>query len=322
MRCLRYIQQLTFCYSHPVQARYALTAFTILLGALSSAGSVGVSICVERDWTKAMCGADALALGRMNAVMRRIDLLCLMLAPIASGLLMTYAGLFPAVVIISVYNAVAWMPEIRMLQIAQRHSAALRLLKYSPSSMTSDDPAIATVVVTDVQQQQKASAAAILWSAVRAPVVNLVTGWSTYIRQPVLLPAVALAMLYFTVLSLGFMMTAYVKHQGLTEVVVSIFRAAGALTGILATFLYPWLQKRLGILTIGMLGICHQLLCLLVAVLPVLLYHMGLPGGWSQLGLLYCTLTGVALSRTGLWLFDLCVSQLLQDEVEHSELGE
>jgi iron-regulated transporter 1 len=293
-----------------------------MLGALSSAGSVGVSICVERDWTKAMCGSDTLALARVNSVMRRIDLLCLMLAPIASGLLMTYAGLFPAVVIITAYNAVAWMPEVKMLQVAQRHSAPLRQLKNAPSSMASDDPDIAAAVESDAQQQHKASAAAILWSAAKAPVVNLITGWSTYIRQPVLLPAVALAMLYLTVLSLGFLMTAYVKHQGLTEVVVSIFRAAGAVTGILATFLYPWLHKRLGILTTGLLGMCYQLLMLLVAVLPVLLYQLGVPGSWSQQALLYCTLAGVALSRTGLWLFDLCVSQLLQDEVGHSELGE
>jgi iron-regulated transporter 1 len=290
------------------QARVALTALTIGLGALSSAGSIGISICVERDWTKALCGADAAALAQMNSVMRRIDLLALMLAPILSGLLMSYCSMLLAVVAIACYNAAAWLPEARLLRAAQRRSAELQAPKRESYEQLGGGP--------------PKSAAASVKAALAAPVSNLLSGWGTYMRQPVLLPAVALAMLYFTVLSLGFLMTAFVKRMGLSELSVSLFRAAGALTGILATYTWPWLHSRLGILPAGAVGIGCQLLCLLPGVLPVLSYQAGgRGGGAAPAALLYVMMAGLAASRTGLWTFDLCVSQLLQDEVAQAELG-
>ncbi len=297
-------------WPRPPQARVALTALTIGLGALSSAGSIGISICVERDWTKALCGSDDAALARMNAVMRRIDLLSLMLAPILSGLLMSYAGMLVAVGAIAAYNTAAWLPEARLLAAAQRRSPELQAPKRGAAGYEQLDAGPGK------------SAAGALAGALAAPFTNLASGWGTYLRQPVLLPALALAMLYFTVLSLGFLMTAYVKRSGLSELVVSLFRAAGALTGILATFVYPALHSRLGILRAGAVGIGYQLLCLLLGVLPVFFHQAGVrSSGASPAALLYVMMGGLAASRTGLWLFDLCVSQLLQDEVAPAELG-
>ena len=51
---------------------------------------------------------------------------------------------------------------------------------------------------------------------------------------------------YDQVLSLGFLMTSYLKWCGLTEAEVSIYRGIGAITGLLATFVYPTLRKQMG----------------------------------------------------------------------------
>jgi hypothetical protein len=51
---------------------------------------------------------------------------------------------------------------------------------------------------------------------------------------------------YMTVLSLGFLMSSYLKWSGLTEAEVSVYRGVGAITGLIATFLYPWLRRVLG----------------------------------------------------------------------------
>ena len=48
-----------------------------------------------------------------------------------------------------------------------------------------------------------------------------------------------------TVLSLGFLMSSYLKWSGLTEAEVSVYRGVGAITGLIATFLYPWLRRML-----------------------------------------------------------------------------
>ena len=71
-------------------------------------------------------------------------------------------------------------------------------------------------------------------------------GWATYFRQSVWPAALALALLYLTVLSLGLLMTAYLKWQGMTEAVLSLYRGAGAVSGLLATVTFPPIHKVAG----------------------------------------------------------------------------
>lgn len=103
-----------------------------------------------------------------------------------------------------------------------------------------------------------------------APPDSCTSGWSTYAKQPVLLANLSLALLYMTVLSLGFLMTSYLKWSGLSEAEIGAFRGVGAVTGIAATAVYPSLQRRLGAVRVGAAGVYYQLSCLLLGVVPVL----------------------------------------------------
>jgi hypothetical protein len=47
-------------------------------------------------------------------------------------------------------------------------------------------------------------------------------GWSLYFKQQMWLAALSLALLHLTVLSLGLLMTAYLKWQGLSEAELSL----------------------------------------------------------------------------------------------------
>jgi hypothetical protein len=60
------------------------------------------------------------------AVMRAIDLSCLMLSPLVAGVLMTYGGPAPAIGAIAGYSLLAWLPEIWLAAAAQRRAPALR----------------------------------------------------------------------------------------------------------------------------------------------------------------------------------------------------
>lgn len=85
------------------------------------------------------------------------------------------------------------------------------------------------------------------------------SGWAAYFHQSTLLPGLALALLYFSVLSLGSLMTSYLAWQGLSEATLSLFRAVGALSGLLATVVFPPLQHcGLGLVGAGALGISWQ----------------------------------------------------------------
>jgi hypothetical protein len=61
-----------------------------------------------------------------TAGMRAVDLSCLLLAPLMSGLLMTYAGLGWAVGAILACNSVAVLPEMALLRAAYSRSQGLR----------------------------------------------------------------------------------------------------------------------------------------------------------------------------------------------------
>ncbi len=71
-------------------------------------------------------------------------------------------------------------------------------------------------------------------------------GWGTYFQQRLWPAALALALLYLTVLSLGLLMTAYLKWQGMSEAELSLYRGAGAVSGLLSTVVFPTIHKRTG----------------------------------------------------------------------------
>lgn len=65
----------------------------------------------------------------VHAGMRAVDLACLMLAPGAAGVLMTYTGITTSILVISAWNLIAWLPECYLLVCAQH---AFPTLRYGP----------------------------------------------------------------------------------------------------------------------------------------------------------------------------------------------
>jgi len=99
-----------------------------------------------------------------------------------------------------------------------------------------------------------------------------------------------------------------------------ICRRFGALSGVLATLTFPALQHTASLVATGAGAIWLQLACLLVATVPAVASLLGLAVG--SRAVLLCLVWGLVLSRFGLWTFDLAVNQLIQESVEHSQLGE
>jgi iron-regulated transporter 1 len=276
--------------------RAVLACVVVASGAFAGVGASGSSLSVEREWTKALHADDAAALTTLNARMRAVDLSCLLLAPIAAAGLLQLAGPPVAVLCFAVYNAVVYWPECRLLSAAQAASPALQQPR-APAPAPAGTAATASVSAT----------------------AGLRGTWAVYARQPVFPAAVALALLYLTVLSLGFLMTAYLHWCGVHDVVIAIFRAVGAATGLSATAAFPPAARATRLPVIAAAAVAFQLLWLLIGVLPV-----SFSSGSASLPappLLRLLMASIAISRAGLWMADLAVSQLLQDGVSAAELG-
>lgn len=69
---------------------------------------------------------------------------------------------------------------------------------------------------------------------------------SNFMIQAVFPACLVLAMLYLNVLSLGILMTGYLKWKGMTEATLSVFRGLGAIAGLSATFAFPALHGGIG----------------------------------------------------------------------------
>ncbi|KAK9837511.1 hypothetical protein WJX81_007687 [Elliptochloris bilobata] len=273
---------------------WGCNAATVLFGAASSLFALGSSLAVEREWPKVLCGGDSAALSRLNSGMRRIDLSCLIVSPIGVGLLMTYAGTRAAILAVLAWNLAAWVPECLLAAHAVHRCDALQ----QPKAATGAEPGPA-----------------------KGSLRRMWRSWATYAQQPTAPAAAALALLYCTVLSLGLLMTAYLRWLGLAEAELSLWRGAGALAGIGATFAYPRLHAAVGVEASGALGIWLQLACLLAAVAPAALARLGWAQPGASVAVARALVAALAASRAGLWLFDLAVGQMLQERVLPQELG-
>lgn len=58
--------------------------------------------------------------------MRRIDLCCLLLAPVVVGGLMTYVSIRAAILLLAGWNLAAWLPECWLLQYVHDAHPALQ----------------------------------------------------------------------------------------------------------------------------------------------------------------------------------------------------
>jgi iron-regulated transporter 1 len=77
------------------------------------------------------------------------------------------------------------------------------------------------------------------------------------------------------------------------------------LTGLLGTLLMPLLESHIGLVRAGLWSISFELCCLLPAMLAFFI-GTGVYGEHGPVGNQVLLFGGIAMSRVGLWSFDLC----------------
>lgn len=134
-----------------------------------------------------------------------------------------------------------------------------------------------------------------------------------YFRHPAFLPSFALSLLYFTVLSFSGQMITYLISVGYTSWYVGIARVGSSIFEISATWAAPYLMKKIGVVRAGIWSLAWQMACLAGA----LGWYFSSPEGMGMAtnSVLAATglAVGVALSRVGLWGYDLSAQNIIQD---------
>lgn len=362
---------------------YCLQGLIILFNIISKLSSMAAKIAIERDWiiVIAKSAYDASdeegknlrsekkvenrrdfkhELASINATVRRIDLFTAILSPLVAGLIMSFFNFSPrlngtvvSAIFFGIWNIISFLIEYGLLASVYRSVPELEKPKVIKNADEKDKNKILKFISS--------------FKKIRH-------GWAEYFSQGlVLIPSLALSVLYLTVLSFDGITIGYAKSQKLTETTISLFQGVGSIMGILGTIAFPLFHNRFKIYLpyIGFIGSLFQ-----VSLLSICFISIWLPGSPFTLANQYLStqinrcndsfaktmtnfanessfvdnsslfvfdstgtnriffespcyvytsvivlLSGMALSRFGLWLTDLVIHQIIQESVDEKKRG-
>lgn len=127
----------------------------------------------------------------INSVVRRIDLSCKLLAPVFSGLVISFVSAQASAAVLALWNVASVGVEYWLFVSVYRGVPALS----ESNRVRAADAAAAALPSPDGRATDwRARLTEQLW------IIPCWESWAVYVRQDVALPGVALAILYFTVL--------------------------------------------------------------------------------------------------------------------------
>ncbi|KAF3651003.1 Solute carrier family 40 member 1 [Capsicum annuum] len=354
-----------------------LMAFISLVSLINISGAVGVlstlagTILIEREWVVVISeGHPPGLLTKMNSIIRRIDLICKLFAPVVTGFIISFVSLTASAMTLALWNIISVCLEYWLLTsvysgIPALRESSLRRVSRSLPEHSDLSPAISHEQKSSLHSDEIGfEQSENLWRKIIDSISRLpcLSAWKVYLQQDVVLPGLALALLFFTVLSFGTLMTATLEWEGIPAYVIGIARGVSATIGIAATFLYPILESHISTLRTGLWSIWSQEImgssrgnnplqkcrvrlrarplwsrpsldsvcsgsssapgfpllkelkswtCLLICVASIWVHTKFLSA--------FMLMAGVAVSRLGLWMFDLSVIQQMQDHVPESD---
>jgi len=242
-------------------------------------------------------------LARTNMIFQTIDLGCKTMAPIFVGLLIEFAGLAATATVLSVWNVCSAIVEYILMSMIFKEYPTLRKLKKVSGERAN--------ILTKIQST---------WH-----------GWKLYMTHPTRNAGLSLAFLYMTVLAFGNVLWAYSLLQCVTEYVLSILVGVAALNGIMGSIAFPWLRKHFSVECAGQVGqlslLAALIFCVISVFLPGSLWRKPIPKSEDPVTAcpepysIFTLLIGVVASRFGVWLSDIAVTQIQQQEVKEEIRG-
>ena len=257
----------------------------------------------------------------MNAVFRTIDLATLSLAPLSAGLVFDFVSTSAAAYFIAAWNLVSVIFEYLLLKAIYQEFPQLAHKKIFEQDATNS-----------AADSKSSNACTKLLDGGRA--------WILYMKYSVRNAGFGLACLYMTVLGFDNITYGFCLQQCVTESILGALVGVSAIFGVSGSIMFPFLRKWLGLAKTGMVGFS-----LLIGTLTMCLVSIWLEGSpfdphYFQASSNVTTLVqdleecsvssylsvsilmaGIISARFGLWISDLTVTQILQENVQEEHRG-
>merc|ERR1711962_375923 len=302
-----------------------IIVFVFLAALIAALASNGAKIVIEKDWLVIIAYKDEERLAKLNSIFRTIDLSCLTLAPVLAGLMFSYVNYVVAAVVIGAWNIFSVILEYRLLL-----SIYLDYPELSGKTLLED---CSTEPGFGINCQL-------------SKITGAYRGWVSYLRHDIAFAGLGLALLYMTVLGFDSITWSFILLQCVPEWTLGVLVAVSGGFGIAGSSAFPLLRRKLGVECSGVLGMGLLLASLLFCVVSIWLpgspfdpHHVdalntnfGLASNTTLDKYLHCRggveytsvsvlLTGIICARFGLWVADLSVTQILQENVEEDKRG-
>ncbi|KAJ4388226.1 hypothetical protein N0V93_008833 [Gnomoniopsis smithogilvyi] len=283
-------------------------AVIVLLAVVEKLCSTMNTISVERDWVVVITEGNEVARRKMNARMRRIDLFCKLMGPLTISLV-AIASTEIAIYTTLGMNVASVLIEYVFIEQVYRRVRGLERANESAIAPGGDEHDRNAAERIGRDGRARLGPKTLLKRTLNniLPIESL----PFYYKHPAFLASFALSLLYFTVLSFSGQMITYLISVGYTSYFVGIARVGSSIFEISATWAAPFLMKKIGVVRAGIWSLSWQMACLAGALGWYFsdFQGQGTNSIFSATGLA----VGVALSRMGLWGYDLSAQNIIQD---------
>ena len=313
--------QITYYCNEPLF--FVFVTLVTILGIVSTLSSSATKMIMERDWIVVLSKHDTDMLSEINAMMRRIDQVCLLLAPIVAGAFMTALDTTWAAGLIAVWNIVSFFFEYTLLRTVHTRVPELAHKETSPEENEGKD-----LVATSSSQM------------IKETVTSYFGNVKIFLSQDVAIIGFCLSLVYLTVLGFSAITVGYLRLNNVKDLYIAIAMAVGACFGVFGTVCYTPFTKRFGVSASGALGAVTLAISygVCLASVPFSKDHLkSIPvpdvndGGCGDeiedplevsgpiATPTILILVGITTIRFGLWIFDLAISQSFQMSVPEKQ---
>ena len=282
-----------------------------IFGPLAQIFDHGFLVAIERDWIVVMSRSHPKAkewLSTTNVALKQIDLLCRIVAPAVAGFVVgaygknggnssNHSDLTGAALLVGILNALSLVVEYictaKIYHLIPDLSVKTAQQVESAENIENPDGDTGDTIPNDSED----------WS--RCKICSFPHGISIYLKQPIAWGGIGLAMLYVNALTFGGLMTAFLVWKGMSTETAGLWRGISSAMGLLGTFVFHASVKRLTIVQTGKWSIIYLFGCLSLCFASFFVEDYTI----SMTMLIF----GACFSRIGLWVFDISITQLMQE---------
>ena len=187
---------------------YAMIFVVTFFSCVAMLASIGHGIVIERDWLPQVFGGETLT--SVNAWVRRIDQTAMLLGPILASVAVDISPWVGGLVI-AVWNICSLFVELQIMRKIYNHTPSLREVK----------------VDTDRES-----------SRVSQSLVDWIQSWQLWVKSPVFVPGLALAILYTNIFQLSYLAQAYAASHCVSSKVLAVIWIAAGICGFSGLFFF------------------------------------------------------------------------------------